>query len=399
MTCISPHAQLNLSIDITWQYDGIDHHEHYFADQMNCWRDVFPGSVLGHALTQEEDQPVTVTPAPGEVIPGYQSGRVHRLPLHRFRGDAMGGPAVGRFYPKGCLSGLPGIFRDNVQPFRVTDLDDETLTADLNHPLSAHRFSLTLTRHAAFEKAAERGGSCTDWLDLALTGPGMQAKNSGPPTDYLSGRGFERRNTDPDPLFYRTDRLVHHIDDTARQHLAHLYGRLLPSGSRILDLMAAWRSHLPKSLSPVSVQGLGLNENELKDNPDLTGYTVHDLNRSPELPYGDEVFDAVICSLSVEYLTDPVAVMKSVRRVLVPGGVFVIAFSNRWFPEKTIRVWEKLHEFERMGMVIGYLRSAGGFDRLSTYSIRGYPRPEDDRYFRHLRQSDPVYAVAGRKHG
>ena len=83
-------------------------------------------------------------------------------------------------------------------------------------------------------------------------------------------------------------------------------------------------------------------------------------------------------------------------RVLRPGGLFVVTFSNRWFPSKAIRIWSELHEFERVGMVTQWLQQTG-FDRLRTFSSRGWPRPEDDPYAGETSISDPVYAVFGYK--
>jgi hypothetical protein len=83
--------------------------------------------------------------------------------------------------------------------------------------------------------------------------------------------------------------------------------------------------------------------------------------------------------------------------VLKPGGRFILTFSNRWFPPKVVRVWEGVHEFERMGLVLEYFHHAGGFTRLETWSLRGLPRPLDDKYAGQMAHSDPIYAVWGEK--
>jgi SAM-dependent methyltransferase len=99
----------------------------------------------------------------------------------------------------------------------------------------------------------------------------------------------------------------------------------------------------------------------------------------------------------VEYLTRPFDVFAEAARVLKPGGVFAATFSNRWFPPKVIRVWPVLHEFERMGLVLEYFLNSGKYNQLQTYSLRGLPRPANDKYAAQLPYSDPVYAVWGRK--
>jgi SAM-dependent methyltransferase len=132
-------------------------------------------------------------------------------------------------------------------------------------------------------------------------------------------------------------------------------------------------------------------------NTRMSERVVHDLNLTPSLPFESESFDAVVCTVSVEYLIDPLAVFAEVARVLRKDGYFIVTFSNRWFPTKAIRIWKDLHEFERMGLVMEYFMRSGGFTNLQTYSFRGLPRPHDDKYFPDLVYSDPVYAVWGQK--
>ena len=78
---------------------------------------------------------------------------------------------------------------------------------------------------------------------------------------------------------------------------------------------------------------------------------IHDLNADPMLPFESNQYDAVICTNSIEYLIHPESVFKELVRVLRPDGLLIVTFSNRWFAPKVIRIWEQLHEFERMGLV------------------------------------------------
>ncbi len=124
---------------------------------------------------------------------------------------------------------------------------------------------------------------------------------------------------------------------------------------------------------------------------------VHDLNENPILPYKAESYDAVVCTVSIEYLVDPETVFKEIGRILSSGGMFIVTFSNRWFPEKVINIWNDLHEFERMGLVMEYFQKSDMFTDFETYSIRGLARPTSDKYFPELMDSDPVYAVWGHR--
>ena len=397
MKTLSPCALADLTFDITWEKDGIAHKEHYFADQFNCWRDIVPETLLEHIINSTIQDPISLKANPGELVPKYRPDNVHFLSKSRLDTFfATEGLVRGRFYPQGMLTGFPGIFKANSTPFRCVDIDGDCIRADLNHPMALIPMELILTVHAKSFNSEERGGCCTNWIDIALSGPGMQARHNRQPTDFFSGKAFDRRDSRRDPHYYARDRFVRHIDDTARQNLSDLYGTLLRPGDAVLDLMAGWESHIPGDLDLLSLHGLGLNGNELTKNKQLTAHTVQDLNADARLSFKDDSFDAVICSLSVEYLIDPVSIFKEVARVLKPGGVFAVTFSNRWFPEKAVRIWKDLHAFERMGLVMEYFLQSGQYESLSTVSMRGYPRPYGDKYFSTIMFSDPVYAVIGR---
>jgi SAM-dependent methyltransferase len=225
----------------------------------------------------------------------------------------------------------------------------------------------------------------------------MQGRWQHQQTDFFSKEGFTRDDNSPDSQFYSEPRLVQHIDDTAIEMVRNTYGRFLKDGMQVLDLMSSWQSHIPDGLRLNRLVGLGLNDIELKKNTRLSEFTVQDLNLKSVLPFESNSFDAVVCTVSVEYLTNPLVVFEEVNRVLREDGYFIVTFSNRWFPTKAIKIWKELNDFERMGMVLEYFIRSGGFRSLQTYSFRGLPRPHDDKYYPDLRYSDPIYAVWGQK--
>jgi ubiquinone/menaquinone biosynthesis C-methylase UbiE len=105
----------------------------------------------------------------------------------------------------------------------------------------------------------------------------------------------------------------------------------------------------------------------------------------------------VVCSVSVEYLVSPFDVFAEMARVLKPGGHCIVAFSDRWFPPKVIRLWTELHPFERMGLVRECFRQPGQFAHMTTESWRGWPRPEDDKYYPQRQAADPVFVLSGQR--
>jgi SAM-dependent methyltransferase len=205
---------------------------------------------------------------------------------------------------------------------------------------------------------------------------------------------FSRRDETDDAVFYQDDRFVSHLDSLALATIEELVGRLVVEQSPvILDLMASWDSHIPSALTPARVVGLGLNENELAKNGALSEYVVHDLNKCPDLPFADETFDVVLCTVSVDYLTCPVQVFREVGRILRPGGLFLVTFSNRFFPEKVVKLWRESQEEERLLLVVDFFTKSGIFDRPRVSVSKGKPRPRDDKYADLGIPSDPVYAV------
>jgi SAM-dependent methyltransferase len=173
---------------------------------------------------------------------------------------------------------------------------------------------------------------------------------------------FQRFDERPDAHFYAQPRLVTHIDDATIAALTQVYRELIPSGARVLDLMSSWISHLPPEVDYARVAGLGLNAAELEANPRLTDRAVHDLNAAPALPYADRTFDIVINAVSVQYLTRPLEVFAEVRRVLVPGGLHVVAISHRMFAEKAVAIWQSMSMHDRVPLVGGYFVLSGGWD-------------------------------------
>lgn len=386
--------------------------------------------LLGGALAEamREGGTAEAVLPPGEFAPPIDPAFTVRLPVDRFRTDFLREtlgrdlvPRAGRFYPRQILMSRA---RDGLPPnatFRMVEASGLELVADFNHPLAGRGLRLkvdvprggsefeTPVRHdedaLAWGFGAERPASRVRLEDGLLRGPGMQAEMSGPhagPTDFFEDDSFAREAEAPDAAFYTAARMVNHVDITASRTIQEIYGEALSGESvgrgRLLDLMAGFVSHLPPDAPERfdGVTGLGMNPQEMRANRALTDHLVHDVNADPRLPFADESFSAAVCSLSVDYMTRPVELFREVGRVLEPGGVFAVAFSNRWFPPKVVRVWTQLADFERQGLVLRYFLDAGCFEGLRTWSLRGLPRPAGDRLGAHLRFSDPVWVVAGR---
>jgi SAM-dependent methyltransferase len=166
-----------------------------------------------------------------------------------------------------------------------------------------------------------------------------------------------------DSVFYSLPRFVTHVDDGFIEQLTHLYRDRLQSHTRIFDLMSSWVSHLPSDMTFDHVEGHGLNEEELAKNRRLDHYFVQNLNENPHLPLEDQSFDAVLNAVSVQYIQHPEVVFSEIHRILKPGGIAIISFSNRMFYQKAIQAWREGSEGSRVALVKQYFQAVEGFSK------------------------------------
>ncbi|XP_037493083.1 uncharacterized protein LOC105637867 isoform X2 [Jatropha curcas] len=172
---------------------------------------------------------------------------------------------------------------------------------------------------------------------------------------------FQRFDESSDSLFYEAPRFVTHIDDPAIAALTKYYSEVFPPsntpGVSILDMCSSWVSHFPKGYKQERIVGQGMNEEELKQNP-----------------------------VSVDYLTKPLDVFKEMCRILKPGGLAIMSFSNRCFWTKAISIWTSTGDADHVLIVGSYFHYAGGFEPPQAVDIS--PNPG---------RSDPMYIVYSRK--
>jgi len=202
----------------------------------------------------------------------------------------------------------------------------------------------------------------------------------------------QRSKLDPgdDAWFYDAPRFVTHVDPGFIAQLTTLFRQRLQPQSRILDLMSSWVSHLPEEMTFAHVEGHGLNAEELAANPRLNHSFVQNLNRDPHLPLADQSFDAVLNTVSVQYLQQPEVVFAEIARILKPGGVAIVSFSNRMFYQKAIQAWRDTSELGRVALVQCYFASVPQFGPAEVIQRSG---SLVERFFG--TGGDPFYAVVG----
>jgi SAM-dependent methyltransferase len=78
-----------------------------------------------------------------------------------------------------------------------------------------------------------------------------------------------------------------------------------------------------------------------------------------KLPMPDDRFDKIVSARVFQYISDPVATLKELRRVLKPGGRLVFSVPNKLNPIKLAAYRGRLHTPAELGQ---WLRDAGFVD-------------------------------------
>jgi SAM-dependent methyltransferase len=194
---------------------------------------------------------------------------------------------------------------------------------------------------------------------------------------------FLKEDPGDDAAFYAEPRLVTHIDPPAIAALTGFYRATLPAGGVLLDLMSSWVSHLPADVAYGEVIGHGMNAEELAANPRLDRWFVQDLNRAPALPLDPASLDGAMICVGVQYLQQPLPVLRSLAQALRPGAPLVVSWSNRCFPTKAVAIWRGLGPRGHGQLIELYLQRAGFVDIDQQTLVDG-------------RNSDPLTACVAR---
>ncbi len=399
---IDEQQNLSILIALQWQDESVRYTDRHFVLKTNFWRDIYP-PVFDYQIKRAQlNQTLNINYKAGDLIDSeYNSSHIQTISMSQFNRYYSGRiaiePAIGRFYPRGMIEGVADCFKMDNRPFRVLDKTEDTLTIDLNHPLAKFPLKLTATITDIFDANQQNGGRCNDIAETITTnGPGFQVLSE-TPYDFSQGMPFIRKIEEDDGLFYDPIETAVPVDQVAIEQLQQFYSQYLKDNSTVLDLMAATDSYIPDTLNNIDLTGLGVKKEDLKSNKQLNHSILHNINTQPELPFEDQSFDAVICSFGIEYITQPIKLFEQVARILKPEGVFLVAFSDRFFDKKAIALWDDLHSFERMGLVLEYFRQSNQFEDLQCQSIRGLVRHEEDPFINKTAFSCPMFMLSGKK--
>ena len=187
---------------------------------------------------------------------------------------------------------------------------------------------------------------------------------------------------------------------TAENSAAYLLGALEP-GQSLLDVGCGPGTvtlDLAKRLAPGEVVGIDMSATVIESaraagkDADAANVTF-DVADAYALPYADDSFDVVHAHQVLQHLSDPVAVLREMRRVAKPGGFVAVRDADyagmTWFPSSPgLDEWLALyHEVTQANeadanagrKLLSWVREAG-FDPAGIVPSAGvwcYATPED----------------------
>lgn len=144
------------------------------------------------------------------------------------------------------------------------------------------------------------------------------------------------------------------------EHVAAFAGELAP-GSRVLDA-GAGRAPFRELFA-----GTRYRTADWANSPHVEAREVDIVAPLDGLPLADASFDAILCTEVLEHVAEPGAVLRELRRVLVPRGRLLI----------TVPLVGQLHEepfdfYRYTPYALKHLLAAAGFEQVVVVPLSGY---------------------------
>jgi len=362
-----------------------------------------------------DEEPLSLKIGAGQVIPGFEAAvrglRVGQnvsvtLPPEQGYGQrneqlVVSIPAAQ--VPYGLQEGMQVMLGTTIPgqkvPATVTTIkEDGSAVVDANPPLAGKTLLFDI-KLVGFKEPMEMIGWQGKKLDVPIANSNSRVSKAfqnfqWPAAWPYKDSDFRRQDESSDGGFYNEPRFVAHIDDNAIAAIRNFYGLQFalasPGEYSVLDICSSWISHYPEDLQARRVAITGMVEQELAANKQATEYVVKDLNEDPKLPFGDNEFDFVTNVVSVDYLNKPREIFKEIHRVMKPGGVAIMSFSNRCFPHKAIAMWvADMNDGPGHCQIVGnyfHFNPEGGWRDISSADISLDPG-----------RSDPMWVVTAVK--
>lgn len=134
-------------------------------------------------------------------------------------------------------------------------------------------------------------------------------------------------------IYWAMERLLVPGLQYSQHHYEACLRKWIAPGTRWLDvgcgrrLLPEWRTQSERELQQRATHlvGIDLDMDSLRSNGVVRDKVFGSADR---LPFPPGTFDVVTANMVLEHLSDPLAVFLEVRRVLVPGGLFILHTPN-----------------------------------------------------------------------
>ena len=114
MNSIDSNSIVDLIFQMRWKSSFASHTDCYQASKVNVWRDFLPDILLDSLQHKEPGENIELNVQAGEVIPAFDKKNIKDIKNHQFDPRVLNvnvsKPSAGRFYPKGFIAGVDGIF-------------------------------------------------------------------------------------------------------------------------------------------------------------------------------------------------------------------------------------------------------------------------------------------------
>jgi len=165
---INTDSIVDMIFHLKWKSDAANHTDCYQASRINLWRDYLPPFLIDEMRGKQAGEKIEARLRSDDFLPAFNNQNIFQIKRGQFDGrlntDEAPTPGVGRFYPKGILKNVAGVFNANVQPFRCAQLNNGNITVDFNHPLAGKELVFASVIGKVAAKDTERGGSSVDWM-------------------------------------------------------------------------------------------------------------------------------------------------------------------------------------------------------------------------------------------
>ncbi len=125
------------------------------------------------------------------------------------------------------------------------------------------------------------------------------------------------------------DRSVVGLNKSARLR-AELFAGWVGTGKRLLEIGCGAGALLELYAAGNRVTGLDVDKPALEECGRRLGVETVWADFSTHLPFAGDAFDVVVAGETLEHMPYPAIVLEEIRRVLVPGGLFVGSIPNAY---------------------------------------------------------------------